>query len=1546
MNDDIVESVYELSPVQQGMLFHSLYAPGSGVYVVQQCVDLRGKLDPKSFIEAWQRVVERHPALRSSFQWEGLEKPVQVVFRQVEVGVEHASWRGLSPAEQARRLTTYLEADRERGFELTVAPLMRLALFELEEERFQFVWSLHQSYLDGWSKTLIINEVLGWYEALLEGRSPRLPRPRPYRHYIAWLQKQDLGKAKESWRELLAGFTVPTPIAGPPEGTAAERGDGYREARHRLTAAASSALRELARQHRLTLNTLVQGAWALLLARTCGEEDVVFGTTMSGRPADLRGVDSIVGLFINTVPVRVKVSPQEPLLPWLERLQARQMELRRYETTPLEMVHAASELGPGTPLFDHILAFENYPLDASLSERSRALGVAGVRTIQRSNYPLTVLVDPGSEVTLVAIYECRRFASTAVDRILGHCANLLGGLAAAFAAGGPQRRLGALPMLSPAEHHQLVVEWSGSPRARTAFPELPPDAGGADAEVYLLDPALSPVPIGVPGELCLGVRGPAGEGDGPQPVENPHPFGRGWLFRTGERGRYRPDGILEPLDRGELPDRPQPAAERFAAPLSPVEEVVAGLWSEAFGVDRNATLGADFFELGGHSLLAIRLVSRVLEVFGVELPLGRLFEQPTVAAVAEYIEARRAAARTSSAPLLRAVARDRELPLSFAQERMWFLEQVTPGSSYNAPVAVKFTGRLEVSVLRACLAALGDRHEVLRTSYPTVGGRPGQVIAPRFELSLPVVDLRRLEAGLRQRVARQLVAADLGRPFDLARGPVVRATLLRLADEEYGLLVPMHHIIADVWSLAILTRELAALYAAFSRRRPSPLPALPVQYADWAAWQRELLAGEFMEPQLAYWKERLEGAPELWLPVDHPSSEEKYARSSNLPLDVSESLTTALEGLRGQCGATMFMTLAAGFMSLLSRYSGQDDVVVGTPVANRGRPEIAGVVGLFLNTVVLRLGVAGDPAVRELLARAREVALGAYDHQDLPFELVVQAVDPGRELSFQPLFRVMFVYREQRGDARLPDGLTMAPLELPAAPAEERAVAEGIKFDLAVEFTRTETEIEGFLGYNADLFDRSTMVRFARHFPVLLAGMAADPARRVGELPLLARSERHQLLAEWTEGWVRDDGSSPLDGLLTRPAEASAGAAADREISLRDPYRQPLPIAARGELRWNVPAPAERVRARFLGDGSLEICNREPTRITRPGARGEPAAPPAVPAAPSVPEPPKSKRELIDRRRAELARRRAGMSAAERERLRRRLDRDEPGPGEKLAAFLRREPAARSQVVELQGAGARPPLVCVHPLGGMIFCYEELARCLGPEQPFYGVPAPREGDRGDLREMASEYVDALQAVRPQGPYVLGGWSFGGVVAFEMAQQLCRQGIEVPLVVLLESSLPAGGEAIRPAALLARDLEGLGRQPLAFSPEKLRELGPEEGLRHLLEAAHQLRLVPHDLGPAPLRRLLDRYQSHREAIDRYEPQRFAGRLVLLYSGSFAPQDLRHAVKVWNGLSTEQLEVHAVPGDHYSMLTKPHVQFVAQLLRGCVDAARMAKGRRDP
>ena len=1524
----VIEDSYSLSSMQQGMLFHSLYEQKSGIYIEQIICSLSDKLNVSALSQSWQRVVERHSILRTSFDWDASHQLRQLVYKQVKLPVEQQDWRESSKSEQENRLQDYLQSDRSRGFDLAQAPLMRLALFQLAEADYKLVWTFHHALLDGRSILIILKEVFAFYEAFCQNQELQLEKANPYRDYIDWLGQQSLTEAAEFWRQQLRGFEAPIYLLGAKDSVSQSVFHGTQKIH--LSTTSTSALKALAKEHQLTLNTLVQGAWALLLNRYSGKDDVVFGATRACRQSALHDMESRVGLFINTLPVRIQVKPDLPLIPWLKALRAQWIALRDYEHTPLVKVQEWSEVPRGIPLFESLLVFENHTLNAALKRQGDNWGDREFELLEQPNYPLTLAVYAESELTLKIDYDGRRFYDGAIARMLGHMETLLDGFTT-----NPQQCLGELPLLTEAERQQLLVQWN---ETQVSYPkdlcihqlfeaqvERTPDAvavvfeerqltyrelnaqanqlarylqalgvgaevlvaicmerslemivgllgilkagggyvpldvaypqerlacilsdanvavlltqeklvtklpdnrtrvicfdrdwgaivqeseenlvsdvkgnnlayviytsgstgqpkgvmiehgsvlnlakglhqaiyaahdegqlrvslngplafdtsvkqviqllyghtleivpeflrfdgyallsylqhrqidvfdctpsqlgllisaglldsniapqhvlvGGepinestwqtliatknihfynvygptectvdatvcairtsevkpvigrpiANTQVYILDSQLQPVPIGVAGELHIGGAGLArgylnrpkltDEKFIPNPFDNPNAqacdersesIKTPKLYKTGDLARYLPDGNIEFLGRidnqvkirgfrielGEieavlgqhpsvrecvviaqkdenenkrlvayvvasqghtiavddlrrflkekLPNYMIPSlfvllevlpltpngkvdrkalsaleggkfgeAESFVAPRTPIEELLAGIWAEVLGLEQ-VGIHDNFFDIGGHSLKATQVISRVRYVFSTELPIRCLFEFPTVADLSKQIEdIRSQESNLSLAITLQPIPREEEIALSFAQQRLWFLNQLEgQNTTYNISSGFHLNGTLNEAVLQQSIAEIVERHEILRTTLSVVDGVAVQVIHHQVHIPVSSVNLEVLPDVEQAAEVQRLVKEESQRPFDLVQGPLLRVTLLRLGRESHILLLTIHHIISDGWSMGIFFRELSALYASFSQGESASLPHLSIQYADFAHWQKNWLQGQVLETQLEYWQQQLVRVPPLLdLPTDRPRPPVQTFRGSTQTFELSGTLTQQIKKLGSQSGTTLFMTLLAAFGTLLGRYSNQEDIVVGSPIAGRNRSEIESLIGFFVNTLVLRVDLSGNPNFRELLRRTRQITLDAYSHEDLPFEKLVEELQPERNLSYNPLFQVMFVLQNAESEGWEFPGLTLTPLEIESVTA---------KFDLTLAMEERESGLRGVLEYNSDLFDGTTISRMLGHFQTLLAGIVANPEQPLLALPLLTEAERHQLLVEW-----------------------------------------------------------------------------------------------------------------------------------------------------------------------------------------------------------------------------------------------------------------------------------------------------------------------------------------------------------------------------------------------------------------------------------------------
>ncbi|MBA2672674.1 non-ribosomal peptide synthetase, partial [Ramlibacter sp.] len=587
------------------------------------------------------------------------------------------------------------------------------------------------------------------------------------------------------------------------------------------------------------------------------------------------------------------------------------------------------------------------------------------------------------------------------------------------------------------------------------------------------------------------------------------------------------------LDRRALPapDALSYAQRAYEPPEGEMETALAALWCDLLQLPRVGRHD-DFFALGGHSLLAMRLLSRLRSDLGVELPLGELFEHPQLDAQAAAL----GAVQRSALPAIQPAPRDRSLALSFAQQRLWFLAQLDADSrAYHMPIGLQLSGRLDRAGLQRALDRIVARHESLRTSFALENGMPVQRIAPAdVGFTLQVHDLR--GAGDAQADVQAFAVREAGTAFDLSTGPLIRGCLLVLGDAEHVLLITMHHIVSDGWSLGVLTRELGALYGAFAEGRDDPLPPLPIQYADYATWQREWLEGEVLQRQGDYWRDRLAGAPALLeLPTDHPRPAQQDQRGAVVGFTLQAPLVAALKALGQRQGTTLYMTLLAAWAALLSRLSGQDDVVIGTPVANRTRAEVEGLIGFFVNTLALRIDLDGSPSTVELLARVKAESLNAQQHQDLPFEQVVELLKPERSMAHTPLFQAMFSWQaDAPGAIELP-GLALQPLAAPVTLA---------KFDITLHMGEAEGRIAGGFEYASALFKHATIERYAGYLVNLLEAMVADAERPVAELPLLSDVERDQLLVQWNATQATFPGESCMHELFEAQALRTLGAVA------------------------------------------------------------------------------------------------------------------------------------------------------------------------------------------------------------------------------------------------------------------------------------------------------------------------------------------------------------------------------------------------------------------
>ncbi|MEM8827934.1 MAG: amino acid adenylation domain-containing protein [Cyanobacteria bacterium P01_G01_bin.19] len=1568
-----VTDIYELSPMQQGMLFHTIYAPNSGVYFEQRSCLLTGKLNTVNFRQAWQQIINRYPILRTGFYWEDLEKPLQVVFNDAELPWVEEDWSDLTQQEQQIKLTDWLKSDRNRGFILSQAPLMRCALIQLAKNKYRFVWSHHHILMDGWCNGILLQEVLAIYKSLCHGESLYLEAPQAYKNYIVWLQEQEIEKAQEYWQYALLGFEQQTSLSNH---NSDSNNNLTKEVTINLSLEITKKLVAFSTKYRLTLNTIIQGAWAILLNRYCDRSDVLFGATVSGRPANLPGVESIVGLFINTLPVRVQLPPELELIPWLQQIQQQQTIREEYSYSSLVDIQQWSNANKERPLFDSLVIFENYPisLEEFLQNSKTDFTISDLKGFEKTNYPLTIYAIPGEKLKFKISYDIEYFTKGEIEDIcdrltlilnsfiespqqklanisiikpseleqfngdrleypqdlllpqlfeakvsgaeeveevedkfalvsdngsfsyvklnervnqlahhlqslgvgknnlvgiyLNRNSNLIISLLAILKAGAayvpldptyPQERISYiinharishliteqdidtetlniepnlsvinliteqekidcqskenlnlkishqdlayiiytsgstgkpkgvaiqhssllnflhsmkeqpeiiesdkllaittisfdiaaleiyLPLITgatvvlankettidadrmsqtiaennitimqatPATWQMLIDNnWQGKPDLKILsggealsrslaleldsrcqeiwnlygptettiwssiykfnsdkHPELntiPIGKPIANTQLYILDSQLNIMPPGRSGELYIGgdglARGYLHHGNLTAEKFISNPFVETYhstslqdtrLYKTGDRVRQLPNDDIEYIGRidnqiklrgyrielGEIetvltqnslvknavvipsqdnliayvtlsggaeeqrsngagdlrqylakrlpsymipghiislesfPLTPNGKIDRRALseiksdrlemqPISsttvqtPTEEVLINIWTEILQ-RKQITTKDNFFEIGGHSLLATRVVSQIRQIFSIELPLRTLFEHPTVEDLAQAVDRLRKSSINKPVNIA-IIDREGELPLSFAQQRQWFLHQLEPDNPwYNISTAVKITGNLNCDRLQQCFDTLVARQEILRTSFLTVGGKPQIVINNESEIKISEIDLSNLSASEKQLQIKQLQAEEANQPFDLERSPLMRVKLLQTAPNEQILLLNLHHIIGDGWSMGVLVEEIVGLYweqgsgGAGEAGEAGKVvgangirPSNNIQYVDYAAWQRKYLQGEVLARQVEYWQEKLQDAPAISsIAPDFPRKPQTSFESAAYNFQINQRITQSLKQIARSNSGTLFITLYAALALLIHRYTDNDDLVIGTPIANRDRAEVEGLIGFFANTLALRINLADNPSFTELVTRARETALEAYSHQDLPFEQLIDRLQLERSLSHTPLFQVMLVLEEQRQKTLELEGITWQPLE---------RVTTQAKFELTFFIKETERGLQGSIEYNQALFTADTIHRLAGHFRTLLTSITKNPEANISNISLLSKSELKQITNKFNQSNnVTID--SCIHQLFERQAQKTPDATAviDREATI------------------------------------------------------------------------------------------------------------------------------------------------------------------------------------------------------------------------------------------------------------------------------------------------------------------------------------------------------------------------------------------------------------
>ncbi|MBF0200239.1 MAG: amino acid adenylation domain-containing protein [Desulfamplus sp.] len=1091
-----VKNLYALTPLQEGILFHSLMDEGGSTYFEQACFNIKGHFDPSLFERAWNELIRRHDALRTIFVMKNVPQPLQIVLkkRELVLGIEDISH--LDPCAQEEYVEGFRRKDRATPFDLTKDMLIRINVLKRGPQFHTLVWSFHHIVMDGWSVSVLYEELAVISACLSRGEPLNLPAPVQFNAYIRWLKGRDARAAGDFWKQYLTGYDK---AVGLPRMESSDDSRVFTTERLKFSmdSIRSRGLTNLALECHVTINTVFQALWGVVLGACNRSQDVVFGMTVSGRPAEIKGIERMVGLFINAVPVRVKFNPDQTFRELLADLHSRAGAAQEFHYSSLADIQSATPLKQN--LFDQLLVFENYPDPSdALGESGMGISLSDFDQFEQTNYDLTVEVFPGEALEYDILFNPHAFDEDIVRAVGVHLERVVDGVLES-----PDIQVHEIKVLTPGE--EPLYELSG--------------------------------------------RQGDGQRDSGEQV-------------TGRR-----------------------TTTKFAPPETPTEEKLSEIWQEVLerpsvGIDDN------FFEVGGHSLRATRIISRIHKAMGAEISLQEFFRHPDIRSLARLMDHKMVHKMDHKAdgqgdpgtPQL-----DHSIPpcpasqddyeLSHAQRRLWILDRMEDDfTAYNQCAGFIFEGPLNRDSFHRALEIVARRHESLRTVFVERDGGPRQKIIPLEEFTLPLshVDLRGSQdpQGAAQSIASKLPHE----PLDLTKGPLWTATLLELAPHRHVVLLNMHHIICDGWSLVIFENEVMGAYGMLERGmepeqgmqvenevgrnkgmpaengvgrnkgmpaengvgRNKGMPAengvgrnkgmepLQIQYKDFAAWQNRRLNSPEMEAHARYWHERLQGEiPILNLPTDLPRP---LARTYNGAVVHRSIPRETLERLQAFCmdnRISLFAAISALVKVLLFRYTGQRDIITGSPVAGRDHADLEDQIGFFVNTLALRDDIDPEKGFLSLVKGVAHTLTTAFDHQIYPFDRLVEELNVLRDVGRSPIFDVMVVLQNNiQVTADIP-GLTIS---------EYRFDLDQSQFDLTLIFSEGDLGLTLDVNYNTDLFFKETMERLTGHFITLLESALKGPDTPVAMLHMLTPGEYHAM----TRGFNTRTREFPRDKTLAR----------------------------------------------------------------------------------------------------------------------------------------------------------------------------------------------------------------------------------------------------------------------------------------------------------------------------------------------------------------------------------------------------------------------------
>lgn len=1039
-----IEDIYALSPAQEGMLFQYLKNPAAQQQFEQLTLRISGNMNREIFTDAWNSVIRNHEILRSVFRWEKLKKPVQMILKESRVDIRYYDWSGSdfpgNPTNIEALLKEVLEKDKAEGFSLITVPF-RITLCKISGILSEMIVSSHHILYDGWSSGIILKDFFKAYHDQSRNCPGQGVKKGKFKDFLKLVEERrnDVKQKQASetfWKNYLSAGVVTT---GTLPGLKRLPGKKKRKLpeetgqfEFQVPAVLADGLNSFTRAHSITLASLLTGVWGVLLGQYNQKADVLFYTTVSGRDAHVKGIEETVGLFINTLPMRVCPGKDEVVVDFMIRLYSESLQWKQYENTPLTEINEYVEAHGDEMLIESLVVLENYPLDQQLMEEMGELKVDAFSISTSTHYDLTVIITLLAGLAVTVTYNRGLFDEQAIKYLGEHFTALLERVVT-----NPYGKVTSLTDSLPQEKIEVI-------RAGVL--------------------------------ASLGVEKP-----------------------------------VTPLE--VLPGIISPGAIR--TPGDKVEEELVRAWGDVLKIDENSIgIDSNFFDFGGHSLKATLLVSRLHRDMEVKIPLAEVFKRPTIRQMAEYI--RKAGRKDYKDYQALGKAPEKSYyPLSSAQERMYFLQQLHPWSTaYNVTVVLAVEGEVgkgnwRVVFEKAFIELIG-RHESLRTSFQLVEGEPQQIIhdLESVEFTLEYSE----EYNENEDLSRFI------RPFTLSCAPLLRVSMIKENARKHLLVIDMHHIVTDAFSMDILVKEFSAICRGYH------LPGVEKQYRDFSHWQYTQLQSGQMQVQEAFWLNEFPGElPVLNMYTDFPRPAVQQFAGERVYFRLDKEASSDVYRMARETGSTIFMIFLAVFQVLLHRTTGQEDIVVGTTVAGRTHPDLERIVGLFIETLAIRSFPASRKTFGQFLEEVKKQTLAAYENGSYPFRELIKKIDRSSDMSRNPLFDVMLIVQNvDLADLQV-EGLVITPRPF------YRKVS---KLDLTLEALEVEGEILFHIEYSVSLYKRETIERLAGHFLNLVKAVVVDRGQLLGEIEIMGEGERRQVLEEFIDsGWykTREEWDYPCD---------------------------------------------------------------------------------------------------------------------------------------------------------------------------------------------------------------------------------------------------------------------------------------------------------------------------------------------------------------------------------------------------------------------------------